>query len=205
MKTKFFGVVLLMVIFSIDATAQDSHAGIRGSLNLSNWYTGDDVNDENLKVGFAIGGFYRSYLTENLSLQPGLEFSQKGSTFTYNNIFGDGEIRGILNYIELPVLLNFHLTETLHVGAGPYAALLIGAKQKTVDDDGSTQDVEEYDRDDFTTLDYGLSFDGGIDLEGISAGLRYNLGMNDVIWENSFEDTNLGKNSVLQVYLQLNF
>lgn len=194
-----------MVIFSIDATAQDSHAGIRGSLNLSNWYTGDDVNDENLKVGFAIGGFYRSYLTENLSLQPGLEFSQKGSTFTYNNIFGDGEIRGILNYIELPVLLNFHLTETLHVGAGPYAALLIGAKQKTVDDDGSTQDVEEYDRDDFTTLDYGLSFDGGIDLEGISAGLRYNLGMNDVIWENSFEDTNLGKNSVLQVYLQLNF
>jgi hypothetical protein len=205
MKLRLVAFFIGMVTFSMASVAQDSKIGLRASLNLSNWYTGDEVNDQNLKAGFAFGGFYRSYITDFISIQPGIEFSQKGSTFRYNNFFGSGEIRGKLNYIDVPVLVNLHLTDAIHVGAGGYAGFLLSAKSEFVNDNNNSSTTEEFDRDDFTTLDYGLVFDAGIDLKGLGLGLRYNLGLNDVIWDNALEESNLGKNAVIQAYVQIGF
>jgi len=205
MKTVLKISLLLVVFFSASLKAQDNETGIRASVNFSNWYTDGDVTDENIKVGFSAGFFHRAFLSDLVSIQPGLEFSQKGSTFTYNNIFGEGEIRGILNYIELPVLVNIHPSELFHLGAGAYAGTLLSAKSEFVDEDGDPQGDEEFDRDNFTTLDYGLIFDLGLDFEAITVGARYNLGLNDVVWDTTFGDVNLGKNSVFQVYVGFAF
>ncbi len=206
MKKTFLLIALFLgVIFTGYSQDKENQVGIRGALNLSNWYSGDELNDENIKVGFAAGLFYRAYLNDFISLQPGLEFSQKGSTFKYNNFLSEGEFRGIINYVELPVLINIHPVENFHIGAGPYLATLISAKLKSVDDDGDVDGVEEFDRDNFTSFDYGVSFDAGLDFEAITVGARYNLGLNDVVWDTSVGDATLGKNSVLQIYLSIGF
>jgi hypothetical protein len=207
MQKTIFSVLLILLGASSISQAQDqeSKAGIRGSVNFSNWYT-DELNDNNVKLGFGAGIFYRAYLADNFSIQPEIGFSQKGSTFTYDNFLASGEVRGILNYVEVPVLFNVHLTDNLHVGAGPYVGTLISASAKAVDDDGSVDGEEAFDRDNFTTFDYGFSADAGIDFESVTIGARYNLGLQDVEWDTGLGPTpNLGKNSVLQFYVGFMF
>ncbi len=204
-KSTFLALAIFLAAGTMGyAQDNDSKAGIRGSLNLSNWYT-DELNDNNVKLGFGIGIFYRGYLSDNFSIQPEIGFSQKGSTFTYDNFFASGEVRGILNYVEVPVLFNVHLTDNFHIGAGPYIGTLISAKAKAVDDDGSTDGEETFDRDNFTTFDYGFSVDTGIDFDNVTVGARYNVGLTDVEWDTVGGTVNLGKNSVIQVYLGFMF
>ncbi len=206
MKKSFFLALAIFLGAGTLGYAQDSEskAGIRGSLNLSNWYT-DELNDNNMKIGFGAGIFYRGFVSDNFSIQPELGFSQKGSTFTYDNFLASGEVRGILNYVEVPVLFNVHLTDNFHIGAGPYIASLISTSAKLVDDDGSTDGEESFDRDNFTTFDYGLSVDAGIDFDNVTIGARYNVGLQDVEWDTGVGTVNLGKNSVAQVYIGFMF
>lgn len=204
-KSIFLAVVIVFATgYGSFAQSDDNKPGIRGSLNISNWYT-DEVDENNVKLGFGVGLFYRGYLSDKLSIQPEIGFSQKGSTFSYNNFFASGEVRGILNYVEIPVLANIHLSENFHVGAGPYIATLISAKAKNVDSDGSVDGQEEFDRDNFTTFDYGLSADAGIDFDNLTVGARYNLGLQDIEWDTGIGTANLGKNSVLQLYVGFMF
>lgn len=202
MKKSIFLALAIFLVAGNMGYAQDkeSKAGIRGSLNLSNWYT-DELDDKNLMVGFGAGIFYRGYVSDNFSIQPEIGFSQKGSTFRYDNFFGSGELRGILNYVEVPVLFNVHLTDNFHIGAGPYIATLINAQGKEVDSNGNVDNEAEFDRDNFTTFDYGFSVDAGLDFESVTIGARYNIGLNDVKLQSTFGDINFGKNAVAQLYI----
>jgi len=204
-KSIFLALVIFFGVASMSyAQDSESKAGIRGSFNLSNWYA-DEIDDKNVKLGFGVGIFYREYVSDNLSIQPEIGFSQKGSTFAYNNFFASGEVRGILNYVELPVLFNVHLTDNFHVGAGPYVSTLISAKAKNVDSDGNVDGQEEFDRDNFTTFDYGFSVDAGVDFDDVTVGARYNIGLKDVEWDTGVGTANLGKNTVLQLYVGFMF
>jgi hypothetical protein len=206
MKKSIFLAIAIFLGAGMMGYAQDneSKAGIRGSVNFSNWYT-DELNDNNVKLGFGVGIFYRGYISDNFSIQPELGFSQKGSTFRFDNVFGAGEYRGILNYVELPILFNVHLTDFFHIGAGPYVGTLISTSLKKVDDDGSIDNEESFNKDNFTTFDYGFSVDAGIDFDNVTIGARYNLGLNDVEWDTLLGTTNLGKNSVAQIYIGFMF
>lgn len=200
----FFSIVFFTLITQTSfAQDESSTAGIRASLNLTNMYV-EDVDDENLKVGFAAGVYYRSQLSELISIQPEINYSLKGSQLTYDNFIASGEYRFNLSYIEVPVLANIHLGESLYVSAGPYIAALIGVKVKNVDSDGSTDSVTQLDRDDFNTLDYGVAGGVGFDFTGGTLGVRYNYGLVDVQTDDNDNFTS-GKNSAIQFYVGFNF
>lgn len=206
MKRSIFLTFAIFLGVASMSYAQDSEskAGIRASANLSNWYT-DELDDKNMKLGFGVGLFYRAYLSDNFSIQPEIGFTQKGSTFAYDNFFSSGEFRGTLNYVEVPVLFNLHLTDNFHIGAGPHVATLLNASLKNVDSDGSVTGEEEFNRDNFTTMDYGFSVDAGLDFDNVSVGARYNIGLNNVEWDTGVGKVDFGKNSVVQLYLGLMF
>ncbi len=182
--------------------AQDDQSGIRGSLNLSNLYV-DDVDDENMKPGFAVGFYFRKNVADVISIQPEINYSLKGSQINYNSVLGNGKYRFNLSYIEIPVLANFHIGESLYFSAGPYIAALIAAKVKDVDGDGSVNSVRELDRDDFNTFDYGVAGGVGFDFSGGTAGVRYNYGLNEVAPSNDGLEN--GKNSVIQFFIGFAF
>ncbi len=188
---------------AVHAQMDDSRIGIKGGFNASNFYS-NDVSDQNMRIGFHVGVFTEIAFAESVSLQPELLLSTKGNRATYNIAGLDGEVKTNLTYIDIPVLVKVTLGETLNLHIGPYFSYLIGANASSDGDLGSGSD--DLDRDNFKTWDYGLAGGIGVDLEAVTIGARYNLGLADIAESTAakavFDDS---KNSVLQAYIAVGF
>lgn len=180
--------------------------GIKGGLNLSNLYV-SDVKDENMKVGFNAGMFAKIPLTRGVSLQPELLYSQKGSKVTYDNIYGSGEYRYNLNYVELPLSFVFNVARNFNLHAGGYASYLVGANIKQLKSNGDLNTIADLKADDFNRFDFGVLGGLGVDVQNFSIGARYNYGLRDIGKSGNLTSNLLSnsKNSVVSVYVGLGF
>ncbi|MHA7099587.1 porin family protein [Roseivirga pacifica] len=204
MKKRIILVVLPMLLLAVSAQAQVGGLKIGGT--LSNLYI-DDVDDENSKLGFTAGIFGRTSFAEPIGLRYELLYSSKGAEVTYNNfIQGSGKYKFNLNYIKLPVMFSVK-AGPVDFHAGPYFGYLIGANVKDVDSDGTINEVEQLDRDDFNTLDYGAAFGLAFGFAGGEIGARYNYGMRNIGEEGSFagEAASDAKNQTFTISLGLKF
>ena len=179
--------------------------GIKGGLNLSNLYV-DDVEDENIKAGFNVGGYAKIPLAKGISIQPELLFSSKGAKLSYDNILlGTGEYRFNLNYVELPVLAVVNLAKKLNLHAGGYVSYLASANITRLNSNAGTIDnVRDLDEDDFNRFDYGLVGGLGLDVANFTIGARYNYGLNEVGKGGTSVAgvaTRNAKNSVISLYI----
>jgi len=165
------------------------------------------VDDENLKAGLNLGLFAKIPITRRLSFQPEVLYSSKGSKITYNNILGSGTYRFNLNYVEVPLLAVINIAGPLNLQAGGYVAYLSSANVKSVDDEGTIQDVTELDADNFNRFDGGLVGGLSFDVKGFTLGARYNYGLNEVGEKGSLagELTRNSKNSVINFYVGFGF
>ena len=210
MNTKLIGILSLAVlIFTSTAKAQDDKQnnirfGVKAGVNVSNMYT-KDVDDKNTMYGFNGGLFLKIPLSENIAFQPELLYSMKGAELKYNNTFVSGTARFSLNYIDVPLLVVFNLSKNVNIHGGVYVASLMNVKIKNEGTVSLFNFENELNKDNFETLDYGLTIGAGVDLDKISLGIRYEYGMKTVGKENSilgqsyrFPDA---RNSTLQVYL----
>uniref|UniRef100_UPI004049C393 porin family protein n=1 Tax=Flavobacterium sp. TaxID=239 RepID=UPI004049C393 len=155
-KVLFAAVAVLGFTF---ANAQETKFGAKAGLNMSN-LTGDAETDA--KVGFYVGGFAEIKLTDKFAVQPEVMFSALGAK--------DSDDALNMNYIVVPVMAKYFITEELSLEAGPQIGFLMSAKV-----DG--EDV----KDAFTSTDFGFNFGAGYDVtENINVGLRYSLGLSNV-------------------------
>ncbi|MDJ1499763.1 porin family protein [Xanthocytophaga agilis] len=207
-KVHYVGVIaMLLLFFATSASYAQAKFGIKGGVNLSNFYSGDDVSDNNLKPGFQAGLYVKAPIIEDvLFIQPELLYTRKGAQSTYSNfIQGSGKYQFGLGYAQLPVLLGVDLG-IFNIHAGPYVAYLTDAKVKDVDNDGSINGVTDLNRDNFNSLDYGLSGGIGLDFEAAQIGLRYDLGLREVGASGlAGELTKNYKNSAIQLYVGFHF
>lgn len=193
------------VVFSQSSTDSSKlKFGFKGGVNFSNLYT-DSVDDNNVLTGFNAGLFVRMPITQTFAVQPELLYTTKGAELKYNNAFVNGTSTFKLNYLELPVLLVFNLSENFSVHGGPYVAYLIDGKA-TNDSQGSLFDIENnLNNDDYNKFDTGVSLGVGYDTNKIGFGVRYNYGLQKVGRERNYMGTNYtfpdGKNSVINLYL----
>lgn len=201
---KFFtsAIVVIALVSSIPAQAQMDEAGvgIKGGLNLTNLYI-DDIDDENIGVGFQVGVVGKIPFTEVIALQPELLYTQKGATAVIEAI--DQEIAFNLNYIQLPVLFNFNAGDVFNIHAGPYAAYLLNAN---VDYDGTVDDVTDLDEDNFNRFDAGLSLGFEVGVKNLSIGARYDyglVGVGDEGFINELTGLEDAKNNAIQIYVVL--
>lgn len=105
---------LLLVSFSSLCMAQEISYGARGALNISNLDFDPDANFENQhRNGFAFAGFVDFGFSEKTSLLLELQWSAEGAKHQ--------EFRA--DYIKMPMLLRFPLSDRFTVGVGPQAAL----------------------------------------------------------------------------------
>ncbi|MBU2927209.1 porin family protein [Winogradskyella psychrotolerans] len=105
---------LVFISFTSIVMSQDILYGVRGALNVSNLDFDPDANFENKhRNGFAFAGFVDFNLSDNLSLLTELQWSAEG-----------GKERNLrADYLKLPILLRFSISDDLLLGVGPQVAL----------------------------------------------------------------------------------
>ena len=209
-KTKFKLILLfagLITCFSGSTVLAQRTAkfGVKAGMNASNFYSGDvdNVTDDNARIGFN-GGFYGQILSsETFAIQPELLYSTKGNRTDYQGLTVDQTVRFNLNYIDLPVLAVFKLGPSAEIHAGAYASYLLGAN---IEYEGNISNgVDELDRDQFKSYDYGLVGGFGLNFGAAQIGARYNLGLVQIADSNAARNqVGNSKNSVAQLYLALN-
>ncbi len=138
MNKKILLLVTSLLLGSIAIQAQQSKYGFRLGLNYSDIDFDDDSSgligaDDDARIGFVAGFFATYFLSEKFSIQPEVQYSSQGErTKVLNresvNIPADQpKSFDRLNYgvLQVPILLNFHITNNLHISAGPQVGILI--------------------------------------------------------------------------------
>ncbi len=174
MKTIYLTAVLFFgIISTINAQDSSSHkynGGIKGGYNLAAVsFDGEGETDQ--RHGFHIGVYGESFISESVSIQAELMYSQQGYEIKNSN----GTFTQKLNYINLPLMLKAYPTENFFLEAGPQIGVAITHKEEY---DGLFSSSQEFTPNNF---DWGMNFGGGIKTNsGISLGVRYHLGLGDI-------------------------
>ncbi|KYG83426.1 porin family protein [Roseivirga echinicomitans] len=193
--------LLSLVAFTNQSKAQEFRSGIKGSFNLSNFYS-NDIDDNNLRPGFSLGFFKENQIGPSAAIQTEFLFSTKGNRSEYRTGPFDGEAKFNLNYLELPIMLDLKAGSALDITFGPYVSYLVSANVTTEGDFGSS--YSEIDRDELKSFDFGFSGGLGLNFGTTELGARYNLGLTEIANSNNARSI-MGdaKNSVIQFYIAL--
>ena len=114
---------LLICVISINVQSQNFGGGIIAGVSTSQ-VSGDRLGGFN-KAGLLIGGFVNRNISSLMSLQMEMTYIQKGSN---NPKINENLISDIsLAYVEVPVLLKYQQSETVHIEFGIETAFLISA------------------------------------------------------------------------------
>lgn len=203
--------LMAALFFTLSGSAQESEWGIKAGVNLSNFYS-DEVDDQNMRVGYHGGVYFKAHLLDFLAIQPEIMYVTRGSTTKYNSPFlGSYEFSQELNYIEIPVLAVLNITKKLNVHAGPYAAVLLNAQLENETENSFFDFVKEIDDADFKRIDYGFAAGIGLEFDFLRFGARYNVGLQEI---GDAEDgsvvgfannINNSKNAAISFYVGLSF
>ena len=174
MKAKFLFPVFAALFFSSTLMAQ-FHIGIKGGTNITK-VDGVSFKDK-FNYGYHIGGFAEIGLGDKFGIQPEVLFNQYSTTLdsnynhVYEDIFTSGQRNVKLNYLSVPILLNYKLIGNfLSLQAGPQFSVLM-KQDKTLLQNGA----DAFKKGDFSML-------GGVQLKlsAIRVTGRYAIGLNDI-------------------------
>jgi hypothetical protein len=125
---------ILLVFFLVGfvATAQ-AQLGVRAGFNSANF---SDTNFD-ARSGFHLGAYY-TIGTDFISVEPGIQYSQKGYKGTADS--GD-PVEEQLGYIDIPVLVRLKLIPALNIFAGPQASIFASSKYELGDQSSDSSDA----------------------------------------------------------------
>jgi len=189
MKTKLLALFAL-VLFTQAATAQ-LHLGIKGGVNITK-VDGEAFRDE-FRYGYHFGGFAEIGLGGKLGIQPEVLWNQyqtrADSSFSdvYENSLKISNYQDVkLNYLTIPLLLNYKLGSLMSLQAGPQFGILLDQSKNLVENGQEA----------FKTGDFSLVGGAQIHISKIRLQGRYFVGLNNV---SDISDQNKWKNQGFQL------
>lgn len=178
----FFALFFTTVLF-----AQKTTIGLKAGLNVANLR----VNNSSWgsKAGFNGGLLAHIHLMRSLALQPEVVYSIQGAKYTLPN----GEHKLSLNYINIPLQLQYMFNNGFRLQTGPQLGFLVNVKDKL-----GNQETGYYTAQDFKTTDLSWSAGlGYLTYSGLGVDARYNFGLSNI--RNG--STNTFRNNVFQLGL----
>ncbi len=204
----------LMVLLGIglmsagSLVAQDEVSiGVKGGVNFAK-LQGDDIEDADGRTGFHLGAIVEIPISEKFSIQPEVMYSQQGlqSESTENGVDFESTLK--LDYINVPVMAKYFVTDAFSVEVGPQFGFRAKAEQEfevTNNDGGvdfdfdSTTNIE----DEIAAFDLGAAAGIGYELNsGLFFQARYIIGLSNVDdsdEDGAFEDDLTNSNLQLSV------
>ena len=195
-KLLLTSVVIVLVSYSF---AQGISGGVKAGLNLADQkYSSDgSTADTNVKPGLHAGLFLVAMINEKFAVQPEVLFSMQGCKLDIDGF--DSNYETFFNYVAIPLLARYNITDRISVHAGPQLGFLLSADTEI---SYGTQviktDIKEY----YKTMEISGAIGGEIDIiGGLGAGVRYVFGLSQ-IHKDDIDNTGKVKNSVFQIYLK---
>lgn len=191
MKNIVLFLVAAVMVFPV-LEAQEVNFGAKTGVNFAN-ITGDETDDLDGRTGFHIGLVAEIPFAEGFYFGPEVLYSTQGADASATEDIGfRSTIK--LDYIQLPMMVRYYVTEGFSVEAGPNIGFLVNSE---VEAEGVSVDTSEF----FSEFDYGLNIGLGYKLfNGIFFQGRYNFGLANVVDDD--EDTDLDvkwRNSIFQL------
>lgn len=192
MRTIILTITILVASFSVINAQKKATAGIKGGYNLSS-VSFDGTSETEKLHGFHIGFYGESYLTNFLSIQPEILYSQQG----YKIIDNGSTYTQELDYINIPLMFKLYPVKSLFFEAGPQIGFSISHKETFDTGFVLYNTSEEFEPRNF---DWGLNFGAGFKSDsGVSLGVRHHLGQSDIY------DRDKPKNRVWHIYVGFEF
>jgi len=120
---------VIMAGFDEDFNENQFSSGVKAGVTLSS-VVGDDAAGEyyrnEYKFGLELGAFALIHISNLISIQPELLFTQKGRVISPDATFASN-IHITRNYVQLPILLAFKLAPGLKFYGGGYVSLFTNA------------------------------------------------------------------------------
>lgn len=179
-----------MVLSSMSFAQGFFHVGVKGGANLYK-IDGRSFSQE-FKYGYNAGIFSEINFSKKVGIQPEILWNQAQTrtTTSFHDMYNGGmsELKGVkLNYLSIPILLNYSPSRLLTFQAGPQFGILINKNQRLLDNG-----QQAFKSGDFSML-------GGVQLNigGIKLGGRYVVGLMNI---NDIDNQEKWKNQGFQLY-----
>jgi len=190
MKKKFLTVFIIGLAISTVSLAQGFHVGIKGGANLQK--IDDQSFKDEFKFGYNLGAFAEINFNNKWGIQPELMWSQSVYT-TASDIDevipdskSDFDVK--LNYLQIPLLLNFRPSKIITFQAGPQFGILLDEDKTLLQNGGDA----------FKKGDFSMLAGAQLNLGPLKAGARYAIGLNNI---NDITNENEWKTRGWQLYL----
>ena len=157
-------ILFAFVFTSTTIFAQGLELGLKAGVNFANL---TDASNLDGRTGFVFGAFVGGKLGDKMGIQADLLYSQQGAEFDGDKID--------LNYVNVPVVLKYFLTDNIHIHAGPQFGFIVDDNVTKVFNDFE-EDVESNNFDLSGIVGVGIDLPMGIRLDG-----RYNFGLSKVV------------------------
>jgi len=185
-------ILLLIAAISFSLTQAQVNFGAKAGVNFAN-ATGSDASGSSIRVSFNAGFLAQIPVSDALSVQPEVVYSDQGAKVNFDNGTGGTESGAYkLGYINVPVLLKYTTSSGFFVQTGPQIGFLLSAK-------ASANGVSVDEKSNFSSTDFSWAFGlGYLTSANVGIDARYNLGLSNI---EKTDQSNSGtvKNSVIQV------
>ena len=156
---------LLVLIFGDKVASERFHLSLDGAFNISSV---PNIPNGKLNVGINFGLGTHIKLGEKLYLKPEFKPLSKKGARGLNIIvpipeeITPDETRLVLNYIEIPVFIQYYITQKLFVATGPQISFLTSASQNTTGKINSREVAIEIDtKSVFNNIDFSFPLEAG--------------------------------------------
>jgi hypothetical protein len=188
--------ILSILVLSTNAQRLGVKAGL--SLAKANYeYTGTSISTSNL-VGFQGGLIGEIPISDDLFLNSGVLFSQKGTKFSLLGV----NVKFSINSLEIPLNVAYKYdmgSLKLFGQIGPYLGVGLSTGMKGGGEVETIDFGSEIDQ--MKRVDIGANFGGGIEINKVQLGISYGLGLTNL--SNDPDETL--KNGVLSLSLGVMF
>lgn len=164
--------ILLLLLFSVHLNAQ-TNFGLKAGINSSNHsyqIDGDYVNETNYLIGYQVGIWMSTSLSEKIDLISEISYAKEGFKFD----LGDSSSWNTrMSFVSINTTVNYLLSKHFMMGVGPELARNVNSKWIIND--------EKIDVDKYRKYAYGLNFNFSYKFDmPLIIGFRYYQGFNDI-------------------------
>ena len=194
MKTKL--AIMAVALLTMQAASAQFRLGAKAGANLVK-VEGKSFKDE-FRYNYHAGGFAEIGLTRNgkLTLQPEVLFNQYSTTLDssfksiYENVLSSEQTHVKLNYLTIPILLNYRLIGPLYLQAGPAFSILMNQDKNFLQNGGEA----------FKNGDFSMIGGAQIRITRIYISGRYVVGLANI---NDIDNQDKWKSQAIQLSVGL--